>query len=250
MLSCVLPCQTLNVEIGDGQLDSLIMNINSQVDAFAAAVRADPLLAAGFNLIGHSQGGLISRAYIERYNDPPVFNFVSWAGPHAGVYGVPDINLPFLDQIMSQLVEGTYTTLLQETVSFAAYWKDPYHYPKYLTDNIFLADINNERPVKNATYKKNLLSLNALVLQYSPIDTIVVPNTSPVFQFFAVNQSSTVVPLNETDSYVYDWIGLQSLHKDGRLHTYEVNCTHQDFPRDDCKPFYDQFTRPFLNNTL
>jgi palmitoyl-protein thioesterase len=51
------------------------------VDEFAATVRADPQLAKGFNLIGHSQGGLIARAYIERYNDPPVHNFITWATP-------------------------------------------------------------------------------------------------------------------------------------------------------------------------
>ena len=30
--------------------------------------------------------------------------------------------------------------------------------------NIFLADINNERPRKNETYKKNLMSLNKFVM--------------------------------------------------------------------------------------
>jgi palmitoyl-protein thioesterase len=61
------------------------------VDEFARVVRSDPRLAKGFNLIGHSQGGLISRAYIERYNDPPVHNFITWATPHGGQYGVPEL---------------------------------------------------------------------------------------------------------------------------------------------------------------
>ncbi len=48
-------------------MDSLLMNMNQQVEEFAKAVRADPLLKNGFNLIAHSQGGLVSRGYIERY---------------------------------------------------------------------------------------------------------------------------------------------------------------------------------------
>ncbi|MDR3738002.1 MAG: hypothetical protein P4L40_03190 [Terracidiphilus sp.] len=52
----------------------------AQVDQFAAAVRADPKLADGFNVVGLSQGGLIVRAYVEQYNDPPVYNLVSICG--------------------------------------------------------------------------------------------------------------------------------------------------------------------------
>lgn len=35
------------------------------------------------------QGNLLIRAYIERYNDPPVANFVSFHGPLAGVGALP-----------------------------------------------------------------------------------------------------------------------------------------------------------------
>ncbi len=34
----------------------------------------------------------------------------------------------------------------------AQYFRSTLDYNRYVTDNIFLADINNERPVKNATY--------------------------------------------------------------------------------------------------
>lgn len=61
------------------------MEINSQVDKLAAAIRADPNLKKGFNLIGHSQGGLLTRAYVERYNDPPVYNLLGWVPPNDGV---------------------------------------------------------------------------------------------------------------------------------------------------------------------
>jgi len=73
-----------NMEIGDGFLSSLFQFLPSQVDEFAAKVKADPQLSRGFNLVAHSQGGLIGRAFIERYNSPPVYNFLTWATPHGG----------------------------------------------------------------------------------------------------------------------------------------------------------------------
>ena len=55
---------------------------------------------------------------------------------------------------MDELLNGGWVDKsLQEAVSFAAYWKDPFLYEDYVKYNIFLADINNERPAKNQTYK-------------------------------------------------------------------------------------------------
>ena len=49
-------------------------------------------------------------------------------------------------QEFSKLLDSTsISPLIQRTLSFAAYWKNPYNYSSYLEDNIFLADINNER---------------------------------------------------------------------------------------------------------
>jgi len=221
-------------------------------------VQADPLLENGFNLVAHSQGGLISRAFIQRYNNPPVYNFITWSTPHQGVYGVPDFNAlcpdtpcPWLNNIFDDLLDGKATeTWLQKFVSFAAYWQDVMHYDDYLQNNIFLADINNQRTTKNATYAANLASLNTLVLEYSYMDTIVVPNHSAWFEMYAVNETKTVVPLDESPLYTQDWLGLQKLDKEGRLKLYTTDCPHQDYPRDQCKNWYDLYTAPYLNNTL
>lgn len=72
-----------------------------------------------------------------------------------------------------------------------------YNYTAYLENNIFLADLNNERPEKNATYKvcgrtgsrlsslssapqrvpvqERMTSLNTVLLVDSVVDKIVVP---------------------------------------------------------------------------
>ncbi len=83
----------LNVQIGESNLadimNGFLMNLNDQVDYFANVVRSDPQLAKGFNAVGYSQGNLVIRGYIEKYNDPPVFNFISMHGPLAGVGSFP-----------------------------------------------------------------------------------------------------------------------------------------------------------------
>jgi hypothetical protein len=54
---------------------------------------------------------------------------------------------------------------------------DPFALDKYVDRNIFLADINNEGPNKNPTYKKNVLTLDNFVMSYSTADTVPFPTT-------------------------------------------------------------------------
>lgn len=70
-------------------LFSFIVPIEDQIDEFAATVRADPKLAGGFNVVGLSQGGLVVRGYVERYNDPPVKNLISICGIQGGEFSCP-----------------------------------------------------------------------------------------------------------------------------------------------------------------
>ena len=74
----------LNVEIGNGVVDSIARPMDWQLQELAAAIRADPALAEGFNMIGYSQGALLARGYVQRYNLPRVSTLVSWVGPQAG----------------------------------------------------------------------------------------------------------------------------------------------------------------------
>jgi len=247
-----------NVEIGNGKADSMFMEINKQVESFAKTVKADPKLQQGFNLIGHSQGGLIIRAYVERYNDPPVHNLISWVGPHAGVYGIPgfnalcpDADCPWFDFLFDKLLNGTAPKpWVQESFSFAAYWKSPNDYAAYLKDNIFLADINNERDVKNATYKKNMVSLNKFLMVYSTTDKVIVPDQSPWFYFYN-NTVTDLVPMRESAQYIGDWLGLQTLDHQGKIDMQSVPCGHVEITKTACgREYYSKYTSKYLNNTL
>ena len=64
-------------------------NVNEQV-AFAAEQLANITeLADGFDAIGFSQGGQFLRAYVERYNSPPMRNLITFGSQHMGVSDLP-----------------------------------------------------------------------------------------------------------------------------------------------------------------
>ncbi len=70
-------------------------------------------------------------------------------------------------------------------------------YPDYyLKYNIFLPDINNALPTKNATYKQHMLELNNLVLVMFTEDEMVQPKESEQFGFYVPGQDKQVRTLN------------------------------------------------------
>ena len=241
-------------------MDSLFQNLNDQIAALAGVLKNDTNLKDGFNLIGHSQGALVTRGYIERYNDPPVHNYISWVGPHAGVYGVPafntlcpDVTCPWIDDLVDDLLTSGASKATQKLISFAAYWKDPLNMTDYLADNILIADLNNEKATKNPTYKANIASLNHMALATASKDIVVVPHQSGHFEFFPSGSEAPkdILPLRQSPWYTEDWLGLRTLDEAGRLTTWEVPCAHSDVPRAVCKEYsYNQVARDLLNNTL
>ena len=47
---------------------------------------------------------------------------------------------------------------------FFQYWHDPINLDEYVEKSQFIAEINNEREVKNVTYAENLLKLENFVM--------------------------------------------------------------------------------------
>uniref|UniRef100_A0A7S1LKN7 GPI inositol-deacylase n=2 Tax=Neobodo designis TaxID=312471 RepID=A0A7S1LKN7_NEODS len=238
----------------DGRINSVLIPMDKQAELLNAQIEADGNLTDGFDLVCHSQGGLTCRAYIEKYGGSKVHNFVSLAGPHQGVYGVPiyngecpDWKCPELAELMAKWAAEGWN------VTFAQYWKDPFNYARYLATNDYLTAINNERAdSQNATYKRNLVGIGGnLTLVMATEDHIVVPKESAWFDFYAVGQDKTIVDMTETDGYKGDWIGLKTLNEAGRLQRLAAKCTHQDLPREQCKSVvYDAIIKPRVGGQL
>jgi len=53
------------------------------------------------------------------------------------------------------------------------------------------------------------------------VDDIVIPDSSPWFQFFAEGQAKTVVPLKQSQAYLEDWLGVRTLDRQGSYSWYK-----------------------------
>lgn len=99
-------------------LNGFFMTMDKNVDVFAEKIRNDTKLAGGFNCVGFSQGNSLCRGYIQKYNDPPVRNFLSVHGTVSGVAGFPDCNPagllgPVCREIARLVGDLAYTSLTQ-----------------------------------------------------------------------------------------------------------------------------------------
>lgn len=211
------------LDVANG-LSSITETMDKQLEEFVQAVRSDPKLADGFNAVGLSQGNLLIRAYIERYNSPKVLTYVSLCGVHNGIAKCPEIY---------NLVCGLWKLdVYGHSIVFSDYWKDPTDQATYLAKSRFLADINNERTAKNATYKANMESLTKYVLVEAMQDTMVQPHVSEQHGYYAWGQETTTQQLEETDAFKEDWLGLQTLQKAGKLQKLSYQGDHLQWSQD------------------
>ncbi|KAL0472549.1 palmitoyl-protein thioesterase [Neurospora intermedia] len=206
----------------DGSRDrsaTFLGNVTEQVAKACADIAAHPILstAPAIDALGFSQGGQFLRGYIERCNNPPVRNLVTFGSQHNGISAFRDC--PWSDWVcrgaMALLKGNAWTQFVQSRLVPAQYYRNLDEYEQYLEHSNFLADINNERLFKNRTYRENLVKLENLVLYMFEDDTTVVPKETAWFE--EVN-GTEITPLRARKMYSEDWIGLRELDRKGGLH--------------------------------
>lgn len=199
-----------------------IGSVDAQVAAACAALAADARLAGGFNAVGFSQGGLFLRALVQRCPRLPVRTLVTLGSPHRGVAAPPTCPPPtpsgarsLCAAVEAALAAAAYAPGVKDVVVQASYFKDPARLDMYRAAHTLIADINNEGPVKNATYASSLTSLRRLVAFRFQDDVTVVPRDSAWFA--DVGEDGGVVEVKQTELWRGDWVGLRALAADGRL---------------------------------
>ncbi len=217
----------------------------TQGEKIAKALADDPLLANGFNVLAHSQGGLATRYFLQRYNNPPVYNYISLGSPQRGVCGIPsdiDEGHPWIKGAEGHASTLLYTRLAQEHVSFADYWNDSLHHEEYLEKCLFLPYLNNEKNhYQSPLFKENICKLKNMVLVKSAKEYIVEPAISCHFGFYKEGSMTETESLFESDIYKNDTLGLKILHESGRLHFKDADCYHTEYEIDE---------ENFINNVL
>ena len=215
---------------------TLFGNVNEQLEAVHEQLRAIPELRHGFDAIGFSQGGQFLRGYVERFNTPAVRNLITFGSQHMGITDLPicgpDDKL--CKTVHRALQSNVYSDLVQSTIVIAQYFRDTRsveQFEQYKQHNTFLYDINNEGPLKNVQYKRNLASLNKFVMVRFNQDETVVPSESAWFRAYEDpdkhrwNQT-TPVPLRESEIYLNDWLGLAQLDRRGALEFHTCDGIH------------------------
>jgi palmitoyl-protein thioesterase len=237
----------ISIEIGNGGDDSFLWTLDKQVEHFCGTVQNDTHLQQGFNMLGFSQGSIITRGALERCS-LPVYNFITLSGIHEGVFGIPYL-LKLPAHLRELITKYAYEKNIQDRISVANYWRDPTQLNKYISDCHFLPDINNEHETHNETYRMNMLKLNAFVMTYSDIDEVVTPPESGWFMGY-INQSLTVETWNNSRQFTEDLIGMRTLWEQGKLYTFISHTPHQDAPHAPSKDFFMKNVLSFFNNTL
>lgn len=202
-------------------------HVPTQVEQVHAQLQGVPELQHGFDAVGFSQGGQFLRAYVERFNDPPVRRLLTFGSQHMGITDLPACGPhdPVCHSVHSALATHVYSDYAQRHIVTAQYFRDtrtPEQFAQYHAKNSFLHDINNEGAHKNATYKAHMLQLDSFVMVQFTDDATVIPSNSSWFEAFPDPEPDappalTTVPLRESQLYRDDWIGLRELDRRGAL---------------------------------
>ncbi|KAJ5116160.1 hypothetical protein N7456_000508 [Penicillium angulare] len=228
-------------------------NVSDQLDSVCAQLSTDPILqsAPAINALGFSQGGQFLRGYIERCNNPPVHNLITFGSQHNGIseFQQCEIGDWFCSAAESILRSGTWVDFVQSHVVPAQYFRDMNELEPYLEHSNFLADINNERAVKNGAYKRRLESLNLFVMYMFGNDSVAVPKETA--HFADVNSTDgAVTGLKDRRIYKEDWIGLRSLDERDRLDFRTVPGQHMEISREELEGAFREFFGPTRNDLI
>ncbi|XP_059633862.1 uncharacterized protein LOC132276452 isoform X2 [Cornus florida] len=197
-------------------------------------------LSDGYNIVAISQGNLVGRGVVEFCDGaPPVKNFISLGGPHAGVAAPPcseESECKMLEDILVKF--GVYSKFAQEHLAPAGFIKIPTEIEEYLQGSKFLPKLNNEiSNSRHSIYKERFTSLENLVLIMFDQDSVLIPKETSWFGYYREGSLDTVLPANETTLYTEDWIGLKTLVEAGSVKFINVSGGHVDISDNDMKKY-------------
>ena len=222
-------------------------NLTLEVAQVCADLAAHPILSAApaINALGFSQGGQFMRAYVERCNNPPVANLVTFGSQHNGISEFQKCeDADWVCQGWQGLLRGnTWSGFVQNKLVPAQYFRNPEDLDNYLENSNFLADVNNEREVKNATYKENMKKLERFAMYMFSEDKTVVPKESAWFSEFNATTGKET-KLKDRQLYKEDWIGLKWLDERNKLEFPTTKGGHMELTDKTLIEAFEKYFKP------
>jgi palmitoyl-protein thioesterase len=215
-----------------------LMSMDRSIDIFAEKIRADKNLAGGFNAIGFSQGNSLIRGYVERYNNPPVHNWVSVHGTVMGVAAFPSCftqekPLGLICKVFAEVLgDFAYLKLAQNILFQAGYFRAPTRVASnaYLS-NSMIGHLNNEDPSSaNKTFNENFGKVNQLAMVKALEDSMVYPNEGEHWGALPDGSySKTALAMKDTKFYQQDLFGLKTADSAGKIAYETTTGDHLEF---------------------
>ncbi|KIW63335.1 hypothetical protein PV04_10189 [Phialophora macrospora] len=228
---------------------SFFGNVTDQIDSVCHTLAKDNILrtAPAIDALGFSQGGLFLRGYVERCNAPKVRSLITFGSPHNGIAEFQKCasSTDWICQGANALLKSStvWSDFIQSRLVPAQYYRDTKDFDNYLEHSNYLADINNERALKNVSYADNLSQLERFVMILFDNDTTLIPKESAWFAEFNETENS-VTPLRLRPIYREDWIGLKQLDKKGGLKTVKLPGEHMRFSDKDLRKLFKIYFGP------
>lgn len=225
-------------------------NVTEQLEKVCRDLAEHQILstAPAIDAVGFSQGGQFLRGYVERCNMPKVRSLITFGSQHNGIvdYRACKSTDWLCKGAMALLHGNTWSQFVQSRLVPAQYFRDPADMDKYIEASNFLADINNERVLKNQTYKDNIASLENLVMFMFEEDTTVIPKETSWFEEVT---ETKVTPLRARKMYSEDWLGLRELDRKGGLKFKRAPGDHMQLDtqllEDTFKEFFGSYGKKF-----
>lgn len=203
------------------------MTMNDNVDVFAEKVKNDSKLAQGFNCVSFSQGAMLCRGYIQKYNGvngfPPVISWLAVHSTASGVAGFPHCNPAGLLGPVCKIVANiggdvAYTKASQDLLFQIDYYRDPNFVNKtsYKTTSQ-LAQWNNEGETVDPSIKANFIKVKKYAMIKAMKDSMVFPNEGEWWGHFEDGSLSKVLTMKETRWYTEDLFGLKTVDEAGKI---------------------------------
>ena len=220
---------------------SIFTSINNQGKSAWDKINNNTAFSGEFDLIGFSQGNIVSRYIIQYCNlKGKVRNFISFGGPLNG-QSSPICSFYDILCILRKWFDNSVVFNDDYQASFAPanYWKNPNDYNSYLNKSTFLAEANNERNFSTERKNKFLNLKKALFIKWENEQTIHPAESSWWGEF---DSDYNVIHRNNSLVYKEDLIGIKSLETQGRAKFISIPGVHMEFTYDQI----DNIVIPFL----